>query len=244
MINIDSKHRNKLLYPYSSNFSIRFDEKIKYVKSLKVKSIELPSNNIYPQFYHNISTINNNDIMTINGTVLIVPSNTYNEKTLIDILNTLTTDVTFSYNNNTVNIISNVGPIDIIFNKGLELSNSLGQVLGFNNLEYLNITSIDSTNSITLDNNNYYILDINDYGNVYNGGSIYNTTNNIQDCKNFLAKISISNCTHDCIQLLTIDRPLNSITLDKLDIRLLDSYNKIMNITNINYSFTLIVETE
>ena len=43
LINIDSKYRNKIIYPNAGKFSIKLGDKLKNVEYIKITSIEFPN---------------------------------------------------------------------------------------------------------------------------------------------------------------------------------------------------------
>ena len=78
IINIDSKYRNKELYPNGGNFTITLDDPIKNITYIRLSSAEVP--NIYHTF---TNSKNNMSFYSYNYQIITVKNESYNIDTII-----------------------------------------------------------------------------------------------------------------------------------------------------------------
>jgi hypothetical protein len=257
IINIDSRFRNKQLYPNAGKFSLRLGDKIKDVEYIKVSSIEFP--NFYYTFDKNKDNLSFYYIFnSVTHTISVLPGN-YNPSSLVDAINqqfdyinsgiynnTVTTEIQII--NNKVRFRSNMN-FELNFNISSTKYKTLGMILGFESKSYNSIPSsmhyIDSRNDIIIDNDNYLFIKVNDYGIIYNSSSLPNINNDDYkvNINTYLAKIILTdknNYVFDNNNFINKEYKFRQlINIDKLDIELLDPYFNTINMSNLDYSLTL-----
>lgn len=198
LINIDSRFRNKILYPNSAKFSIKLGNKIKNVNYIKISSFEFP--NLYYTFtqYKNNTSFSitspsiTSPLTAITSLITINDGNYDNVDLITELNNNLSAtgvSIVVPINNNNKIKITSLYPFSIDFNNSIKdssldnsLGNSLGNILGFTNNTYTSLydsTStppyyIESENQIYINNDNYFFIKINEYGTIYNSISVYN----------------------------------------------------------------------
>jgi hypothetical protein len=248
IFNIDSRFRNKQIYPNSANYVFnRLENNInstyndfneKNIISIKINSIELP-NSIYF-----IQNARGNNKLLLNNIPIYVPDGSYTYTELIDYLQNNVIElpnINFVYNSATykVTITNNSGFIlsfpDNTINQNYL---SLGKLLGFdilsipsNGLNYI------GTNAMRELYEPYIFLSINDYGNIYN-----NNNNKPYVAKIFTNKDSkfISQNNEDNCNFIThkinFEQPIN---INVLKISLRDMFNNPINLNGNEWIFTI-----
>lgn len=259
LVNIDSRFRNKILYPNSGKYTYSLDHNIKNIMYIRLSSVELPVN-----FYTFQSSLNNITFyILING-----DSNLYFLITLKE--GNYTSDIFINYlqaelnkiNNSEVRsqlkiiwdtitykvTITNNLPFTLIF--GNDASHqSLGNRMGFNGTDddYLytnqkqtydsthNVYSWTGDSYLNITKENYYFIKINDYGVLYN--------NNGKEETSYLGKIMIydtqiifDNNANLVTKMYKFRQPIN---ISKLQIELVDPYGDIVQMGLGDFSFTL-----
>ena len=152
-VNIDTKFRDEYNYNDTVNYTLTLPERITDVKSLKVKSVELPIT-----FYNISAALGNNCFKiydTMGSEIITVPDGNYTEATLISELNSLITSIAtvhlrylvFTVTNNKCNVYcEGADPDDVIsidfaidqygnFDK-YNFKSKLGWLLGFRDTTY------------------------------------------------------------------------------------------------------------
>jgi len=219
---------------------------------------------ILPPYFLNISAVKGNNFFFIsqNPTPIFVSDGYYTPQTLIAYLNSTNINIIFTLNdisNNgigTTTISSTTLPltdITLIFNTDVNgivdttapLYNKLGWILGFRNGKYTGKTSYISEGLIDLSGYKYLYLVIDDYNNSVSNNFYGALTDSIIS-PNILARISLLSPPYVENNLSIITRPreyYGPVDLKNLNIRLLDEEGNIVNLTNMDYSFSLLLET-
>lgn len=254
ILNIDTKFRNKSVYPNPGSFSYRFKDPLKNISNIRLSSIELPTVfYTFSQAYNNLTfkIIYNSEEYMIN-----ISEGNYDAFGLISAIQSLLNQlngeigtnfkISFSETTGRVTIICDYSFTLIFDNDNLHYS--LGGRLGFtlDNNSYLNInqqTKFDQT----LNHNVYYwtgetflnvvgdqylFVRVNDYGVIYN-----------DVCTNtLLAKVIVysngiifDNGSNFITKSFEFKQPTN---ISKLDIDLVNSYGHIIDTNLLNYSLT------
>lgn len=235
LINVDSRVRDKALYPEANYFKTELDINFKNIDFIKISSSEIPNH------FFVFSSNRKNNFFRINDILITIPDNNY---TIIQLINELNNQInltigpnTFSFNleNNKVNFNSiNPGLFVITFDNQNYIYPSLGNYLGFNKKTYSAINFIKATSFYDVDGEQYLFLRINNFGNL-----------NIQPQipKKALTKIILKSkkneinydYDNDTTKTFIFKQPQN---ISNLEIELLDAYgNRLEN--NIDYSFTI-----
>jgi len=253
LINVDSRFRNKELYPNPGKFTLNLNQTIKDILYIRLSSAEIP--NVYYTFSQIKQNVSFN--ITIGGTTgptgptnINIEDGFYNSTNLISSiqsklpsnmtinLNQINGIITFEYNSEFIIDFTNNGDYP-----------SLGYQLGFRKDIYTSILNIltgkyyiQSEAVLDTNSDNYLLLRINDYGKMYN---FYKSTNDYcETLDNYIGKIILSSnklvTNYDNNNFITkkhiFRQPAN---ISKLDIELLDPMNNTINTNTINFSFTL-----
>lgn len=243
--NIDSKFRNIISYPNSSNFVFnKVDELIdgtyniepfneKNVIEMKLSSLELPNT-----IYYILSSRGNN-ILKLGITDIIVPNGFYTKQELVDYLDltfdTLGVDVSYSSTTCKVTFINNSG-FSITFPSSGTSYFSLGQILGFLTTDtILTATTITATNTMRDPQMAYFFLRINDFGNIINKN------------RRYVSKILTDNQSrYNAYNQETIIKLMNNIIkfdqptdINRLNISLEDEFGNNIDLNGNDWSFTL-----
>lgn len=218
IINIDSKFRDKRLYPNAGKFTYFPSEKVKNVKYIRVSSIE------FPNMYFTFTALKKNTSFKITrGTNifnLLVEDGMYSSELLLqaiqDQLDAFNTTITggFAIQLNMITgyiTIQNNASFTIDFSNSNSRYESLGFQLGFRKNVYTSQTKvvdgqtvhyITSESQLDVVGDHYLFLKINDYGVIHHdfedieikdqSGNVIERRKNQGD-KNILAKIIVYN---------------------------------------------------
>ena len=249
IINIDSKYRDKELYPNSSKFSIPLDRTIKNMIDIKISSVEFSNLSyfLFSNFKNNITFM-----FTINAInyYLKIADGFYSSNVLIKSIQDQF-DILLLNNPNqmtiTLNPITGKVTLSGTSSFSIDFSNnsnypSLGYYLGFINNSYLNKLSITCESILNLSIDNYLFLKVNNYGSMY--ANLSNNEKNILYPYNILGKIILdlnkTTGSFDNNNLITKEyifrKPVN---ISKFDIELLDPYGTPIDMLFSDFSFTL-----
>ena len=268
IVNIDSRFRNRTLYPNPASFVYTFSKKIKNCNYIKLSSIELPNlfftfttkkQNTYFKIHENnkIHTVSINEGMYAYDQLLKAIQDQFN---IINIANATDFTITFSQITGFVAIESN-NTFIMDFDNDSEILESLGFALGFINKTYTSIHGLLDA-SITyyikgesqLDSmgDHYLFLKINDYGVIINDyQAISSDTPMTQTIKTelvnqyLLAKILIFDNKTEHIFNNSSDFISKayvfrqSTDISKLKIDLIDPRGNIIDLLYMNFSLTL-----
>lgn len=129
--------------------------------------------------------------------------------------------------------------------KSTPLPLKLGWILGFRNGVYENNINYVSEGAVDLVGPRYLYLVVDDYNNNVNN-SFYSAFNSSILNKNILARITLQRnsnnqlYTQNNFNLVTLARQyFGPVTIQKLQIQLLDEYGRILFLNNMDYSFSL-----
>lgn len=223
-INIDSSQRNKSAYKKPEKFSIKLQEKLKNVHSIRLTSIEIP----------NVDYALVDCKFTINSKLITLVDGSYCASELAEYIHELigeaglTMDATLNENNGKLTFASN-DAFTLNFGK-----NPIREILGFTKESYNNVTSITSEHIMNALGNNYFFLSVNGYGTTWN--------NSFQ--KRYLAKVLLDKdkffMIYDTNNTISRSHVFNTpTTISHFDIELRDKNDNLVNLNNADYSFTL-----
>ena len=262
-VNIDTKYQDE----YNISSICSFPDKITGVKSIKIKSIELPIS------YYQFSLASNNTFFSIISsnsinTVVTIPDNNYTNASLIhDISLNMVSGITI--NNTTDNgnktSITNNSANDIVirfcvFSNGLfdknKLKSKLGWLLGFKLPEYTIAagTSITSEGFINVNPITYMYVILDEFTqSIPNTFSVFQADSYMN--KNIIAKLSLNQtqfpfgtvCTandRNGYLLSDLRTYQNIVHLNKCKIQLIDGWNNIVDLHKLDVSFCLEIEYE
>ena len=226
--NIDSSFINE--NEKNTKFKYIFHSTLKNITSINLKSINIPTNtfNIQKKKKNNYFTvIQNNKNILIN-----IPDGNYTNLTLKNFINEKLDKIKLEYNNNNSKFtFSSTYTFELNFSNQSEY-NSLGKILGFENLIYDSKNSYTGENTSNLIDFTYCFLKINDLGNLYHLENKYvakilipnNNYNLLVNKNNFISKNII------------LPQPIN---LSSLNIELVDPLGNLINLNNVPFNFTI-----
>ena len=268
-LNLNTYFRANYYTSSPCNFLYIIPAEIKNVVSLRLASIEIPNswylfsgkkkNNVFKIL------INNNNIETIYE--IVIPDGNYDVITLTDYLNT-----NYFYNSGTINDLQYIEYfIDPYSSKSIfkltglypsnfsftllfiqeakeNIANTFGWIIGFRLEAYRNIIdSITSEGIFDAGGDRYVYVSIEDYQYNTNALNIVCFENSIME-ENIIAKIPMVNgklslIVDDNTCPLTKTRKYNGpVNIRNIFIKILDQYGEIIDLNNMDYSFTLELE--
>lgn len=246
-INIDTKYRNNTSLTTSTNFKWRLYKPIKNTLSIRVASIEIPNN------YYSFSYAKQNITFYVklssspSYTTLILPEGNYNVSQLESSLDTLlkTVDLNFTVTLSSITgkttIQNLVNTFDIKFPLNLTepfIDLGLAYNLGFQNTEYTNQSTLTGEKFIDILGDHYIFLQIGDYDGIDHSLEMQNLITATAKIIINVDKYSVimDNGSNFISKEVLFSIPTN---ITSFDVKLLDSNNKVIDLKNTNFSFTL-----
>jgi hypothetical protein len=245
IINIDSTYRDKTIYKNSGKFTINLPTTYRNVGSIRLASVE------FPNLFYTFSKLKNNTYFYI-STITMAPykieikEGNYVASNFISELNSKFSELA------TLSGLTITAALDIVSGKVTFSSNSifnlsfpsefkftLGNNLGFINKEYLDNKNYTGEGILDVIGDSYVFIRINDYGDL---------VTQFGD-KNILGKIVLTQSK----AIMVFDNSSNYLTksyifktpqnISKLNIELLDRFGNNIDMLNLDYSFTLELQT-
>jgi hypothetical protein len=270
MLAIDTKFRHNYAHTMSTDFQLQLPDRFTKVVSMQLTSIEIPKTyyNISASYRNNFFFmsvgVGANDY---NANIFILPDGNYTAGTLMDAINAelvymgglfqyvyfsldeMTKKVAVTTNNPTLSFVDLNFKSDIDGNDdGSPIYQKLGWVLGFTECRYEGCLNYLSDAPIQVDNISYFYLAIDDYNNNVNNGFISAFQDSILNA-NILARISGCNNEKESMivkndmNLITQPREyFGPVDIQKMQIRIYDSFGRILNLNNRDFSFCLIIK--
>ena len=263
VVNIDTKYSNDA-YKITTQYNFTLSEKINSVKSMYVKSVEIPNS-----FYNISSSLKNNTfiIKDLDNNIqmpVILKDKYYTISSLRDAINeNLTQGLTFNFDENTLySSFKNTSnsSFQLIFNTDefgnidrYNLRSKLGWILGFNEIS-VNINGIAHSNiAININTNRYLYLAIDDFSNNVKDNFIVSMNTHLMN-KKVIAKILISEkyfpfgstiCETDSKNLISSTRIYKGETdIQKLNVELVNEWGLPVNLNGLDFSFTIILTND
>jgi hypothetical protein len=246
LINVDSRFRNKELYPYSGKFTLKLNQTIKDILYIRLSSIEIP--NLYftsTKEKQNTSFV----VTTTTGSITILIDDGFYDS--IQMLNNINSKLPSGMTIN-LNLANGFITFEHTSSFSIDFTNhsqypSLGYQLGFRKNTYSSTLSgtkhhLKSESLMDTIGDNYLFLRINDYGKMYNFNKSLDDYSETLD--NYLGKVILSVSkseknfdNHNFITKKHIFRqPAN---ISKLNIELIDPFGNTVNTQLMDFSFTL-----
>jgi hypothetical protein len=244
ILNIDSKFRDKDIYPNSTNFKYRLDVPIKNVIEIILTSVRIPNTSYL------ISPKKGNNKLTVNNIELTIAEGNYDINNLISaiqtlIINNVNNDIKLELNPITgkIKFFSNSNSnFTVSFYKTTEYG-SLANILGFTELDIsgniflLNDDEYIGNNVINIFDDLYYLLKINDIGSVYNNNNKYFAKILSRQSKNFVDYEG----NHEFVSKNFIfEQPID---LEIFNIQLFDYLNNNINLNGLDIDLTLEIKS-
>jgi hypothetical protein len=265
-LNIDTRFRNNYYGSTSSSFGFGLPLDLTNIVSMELSAFEFPIVNyaISRQLGNNFFSV----IIGTTETIFIVPDGNYTPGALVDYLNNYAENYSsgpipllFSLNlfgdlnlgvsgsnQIIISLIQNPNNDTFILNFANDIYGSpdlanplplkLGWMMGFRNGIYENNNNYVSEGLVDLTGSKYIYLVVDDYNNNVNNG-FYSAFNSSILNKNILARISIKNNLINSQFVTTPREYFGPVTIQKLQIQLLDEYGRILEVNNMDYSFCL-----
>lgn len=272
-INIDSKFRDNYYSSSSSNFMVNILMKTSNILTMRLSSIELPKTfySISKQFESNYFAVTLTD--TNQTEIISIPDGNYTGQGLINVINNelskLSGDfanIVFLVNNTSTNgsgqtMVGCAPTTSFNFELNFQLDRfgnnanqiplplKLGWILGFRNGKYINNQNYVSESILNTSTINYIYLVIDDYNNNVKN-NFYSVFNSSLLNKNILARISLQTNTYDILlqnnlNIVTTPREyFGPVSLNNLNVQLLDPYGRILDLNNMDFSFCLTLTQE
>jgi hypothetical protein len=262
-VSIDTRFRDSPYSTTSSDFALNLPNRIPKVLSIQLNSIELSLDSLYnisKNLKNNYLYISISTLHQVYTHIFFIPDGIYTADSLLEKLNILFLDkvdtpfgsLLWKLDSSSKVILESTD--DIIYSISLDFTldengNSdknttdyfckLGRVLGFTRRkysgesEYLSETAINMYNSFS-----YFFLEIDDFQNNYSP-SFVSVFEKISIPNSVLARINIQeNKLHFISESRTYFGPID---ITRLQIRLLDSYGRVLHMNGADYSFCLLL---
>lgn len=267
-LNIDTRFRDNYYSTSASNFTIQLPLNIDNVLKMQLAAIELPItyyvvSKQYNNNYFNITVNGDNTvieipdgnysqttIMDIINTQLTLAGAPFSYISFIINLSSGTTGsaqtMVGSNETGTVNDLELNFQYDRngVEDRGTPLPLKFGWNLGFRNGIYSGVTNYVSEGVVDFVGPRYFYLVVDDYNNNVNN-NFYSAFNNSILNKNILARISIQANQFNILQqnnlnIVTTPREyFGPVNLYAMNIQLLDEYGRIVDLSNMDFSFCL-----
>ena len=254
LINIDSRFRNKKIFPNPGSYTYFFNEPFKNITYIRLSSIELP--NMYYSF--NIKYVNTsfNILHDDNIYEITIPDGNYSSDIMINKIQEILTNVnsvnstnfTISWDNINYKItFFNTTAFSLQFNNNNNVLHTLGYYLGFRysddsylaenqDSKYVDGSLLyywTSNTFLDVTKDEYLFLRINDYGIIYND---FRDKRLLAKIIMFDAQYIVDNGSNFLTKLYKFKQPIN---ISKLDIELISPIGYTIDMNDIDFSFTL-----
>ena len=268
-LNLNTCFRSNYYNSNPCNFQYLIPSEIKNVVSLRLASIEIPNSwYLFSSIKkNNIFEIEINNNGTITNYTITIPDGNYDNNTLPDYLNNnyfynsgTTNDLVYieyvidQYSSKSKFQLTGIYPenfcftINFVKDNTNNMMNTVGWLIGFRLASYKSITDyIESEGIFDGGGDRYIYVSIDDYQYNNNTLNMVCFDNSIME-KNIIAKIPMVNgklslIIDDNTCSLTKTRRYNGpVNIRNLFIRILDQYGEIIDLNNMDYSFTLELE--
>lgn len=268
VLNIDTRFRENYYSSPSTNFNLSLPTDFRKVVQMQLSAIEMPLT-IYAvskQYGNNYFSIKANDISEVitipdgnynfdgiqqilNSRLISLGGDFQYIKFIVNLTNTNgSAQMMVGLDGNQPN------PIDFELNfqadiygnedRNTPLPLKLGWLLGFRNGIYINNQNYVSEGIIDLSGPRYVYLVVDDYNNNMNDSFIGAFNSSILN-KNIIARIALNGEVYkifskDNFSILTLPREyFGPVNLNSLNIQLLDEYGRVVDLNNMDFSFTL-----
>lgn len=258
-LHLHSGYRENKLAP-STDFQYALPSEIKHVVSMRLASIEIPNTRylISAAQKNNTFHVRNEDYPTAPRTLhpVVIPDGSYTLQGLEAYLNEVlqaTPDLaalrfTFDPQGRSV-LYSSSTAVEFSFFFGEPAAPSLqsaGWVLGFRDAAYLRRTSVTSEGLFDPVGDRYVFLSVEDYQYNTNVTNLVGVGGNFLD-KSVLAKVPMNNeklalVYYDTNPLCKVRQYNGPVSLNKLHVRILDKGGAVVDLNQMDFSFTLELE--
>ena len=265
-VNIDSRFRPNYYASKASDMQLTLPTRLEKVITMRLGALELPNT------FYAISEELGNNCFKINSIMITIPDGNYSSSSAdtqypqIDVAikkamahaSTAITDLDFSVDPASGKSVftrtsSNSTTYTITFgvNKdGTNSSEKLPYFLGWQLGYRVNVYTLDTSSSTAVSDGvcqisgpRYLYLAIDDYNNNVNNYFVSAFSDSINN-RNILSRIDLPNSNEDGYgsQLNRSRNYFGPVTIEKMQIRLMDEYGRVINMNNMDWSFTLMFE--
>jgi len=232
----------------STDYQYILPTELKHIVSMRLASIEIPNT----RYLFSCKQKNNTFIVCINDInhTIVIPDGNYTNESLEEYINCTFQSITalqcihFYINAQFHSIFESNVTFSIFFGENA-IQNS-GWILGFRIESYINQSCIISEGLFDAIGDRYIYLSIEDYQYNTNITNIVGIDHNFLD-KSILAKIPMNDeklalIIHDTNPLCKVRQYNGPITLKKMHIKILDKFGNVIDLNNMDFSFTLELE--
>lgn len=228
----------------SSDYQYSLPSEIKHVVSMRLASIEIPNT----RYLFSSKQKNNTFTICIHNqtTMIVIPDGNYTNDSLEECIHALLQihSIHFYINGQFHSIFESSTPFSIYF--GENIIHNCGWILGFRNECYKNQSCIVSEGLFDAIGDRYIYLSVEDYQYNTNITNIVGIDRNFLD-KSILAKVPMNDekfalIIHDTNPLCKVRQYNGPVTLKKLHIKILDKFGNVIDLNNMDFSFTLELE--
>lgn len=270
-VNIDTRFSDDYNYSQIANYNITLPEKMNEVKSMYITNIEIPDVlfNISSLQNNNSMVITKTNVSPNLKYLITAPDNKYSK--IADLHTALNaklfsatgdSNINFSVASNKSQLISTTNTYSVSFavdssgnfDKAL-LNSKLGWVLGYRNIDYtINSTATVAEALPDTFGPKYIYLAIDEFSNGNQRSFVSPLPGSLIN-KNIIARISISSVVFGFGNLISANRADGSlisdrreyngkIDLQKLNIKILDEYGRLVSLNGLDFSFCMEIEHE
>ena len=245
-LNLHSCFRQHLA-SLSTDYQYIFPSEIKHVVSMRLASIEIPNT----RYLFSCKQKNNIFTIKIQEEVfhISIPDGNYTNETLEEYINTYFQSINalrsihYYIDCQFHSIFESVVPFSIFFENSIQ---GCGWILGFRNECYEDQNCLKSEGLFDAIGDRYIYLSIEDYQYNTNITNIVGIDRNFLD-KSILAKVPMNDeklalIIYDNNPLCKIRLYNGPVTLKKLHIKILDKFGNVVDLNNMDFSFTLELE--
>ena len=235
-VNVDTRFRDDYKDSFEVDYTITLNERITDVKSIYVTHLELPIS------FYNISDALGNNVCKIGSTLVTVPDGNYDATSLASYLNGLG-GISFAISNNKSTFTTS-DKINFDVDKyggfkKFDFKLSLGWLLGFRKQEYEAATNPTSEGFVNLNGPRYLYLTIDEFNSKVN--------------RNTLTRIQLDNTTYPFGSVMPANVHNGYLESEertysgkndllKIRIKLINEFDKTINLNGDDISFVLRVE--
>ena len=232
----------------SSDYQYNLPTEIKHVVSMRLASIEIPNT----RYLFSSKQKNNTFTIQLNQETfcITIPDGNYTNESLEEYLNSTyfdcvpLQDIHFYIDRHFHSIFESSVPFSIQF--GDNSNQNCGWILGFRNDCYMNQTCIKSEGLFDAIGDRYIFLSVEDYQYNTNITNMVGIDRNFID-KSILAKVPMNDeklalIIHDTNPLCKVRQYNGPVTLKKFHIKILDKFGHVIDLNNMDFSFTLELE--
>ena len=262
-LNIDSRFRPNYFASKASDMQLTLPTRLEKVISMRLGALELPNS------FYAISEELGNNCFKINLITIIIPDGNYSSSSadtqypyiadaITDAMtnaSTPITDLEFSVDLASGKSVfsktsTNLTPYTITFGVNKDGTNSseklpyfLGWQLGYRANQYTVTINATSEGQCQISGPRYLYLALDDYNNNVNNYFVSAFSDSINS-RNILSRIDLPHANEDGYgsQINRTRNYFGPVNIEKMQIRLLDEYGRVINMNNMDWSFTLMFE--